>query len=175
LTAAYDKQDLYFEDEMRLGTRTELKRKWTPQAHRPKAPIRIGYEFIHLFVAIAPFSGKIFAMFLPRLDQACFALFSKEFDDSLTCKTMLIADRATAHKAQVMDNTKIELQQLPTACPELNPVERFFKELRRQLACKVFNTLQQAEEAVEKVLQTYFQQPDKVISITKFPYLYDAS
>jgi hypothetical protein len=85
---------------MRVGTRTELKRKWTPQGHRPKAPIHIGYEFIHLFLAIAPFSGKIFAVFLPRLDQECFGLFAKEFDESLTQKTMLIADRATAHKAE---------------------------------------------------------------------------
>jgi len=135
----------------------------------------MGYEFVHLFVAIAPLSGKIFAMFLPRLDQECFALFSKEFDQSLTQKTMMIAGRATAHKAELMVNTKIELQKLPTACPELNPVERFFKELRRQMACKVFNTLQQAEHAVEKILQKYFQQPDKGISITKFPYLYNTS
>lgn len=160
---------------MRVGTRTELKRKWAPQGHRPKAPIHIGYEFIHLFVAIAPFSGKIFAMFLPRLDQECFALFAKEFDESLTQKTMLIADRATAHKSELMAHTKIERQKLPTACPELNPVERFFKELRRELACKVFNTLKQAEEAVEKVLQNYFHKPKQVISITKFPYLNNTS
>ena len=160
---------------MRVGRRTELKRKWAPQGHRPKAPIHIGYEFIHLFVAIAPFCGKIFAMFLPRLDQECFALFTKEFDESLTQKTMLIADRATAHKAELMVNTKIELQKLPSASPELNPVERFFKELRRQMACKVFETLQQAEQQVETILQKYFQQPEKVISITKFPYLQNTS
>lgn len=160
---------------MRVGTPTELKRKWAPQGHRPKAPIHIGYEFIHLFVAIAPFSGKIFAMFLPRLDQTCFAVFAKEFDESLTQKTMLIVDRATAHKTALMANTKIDLQKLPTACPELNPVERFFKELPRQMACKVFITLKQAEEAVEKVLQTYFHKPHQVISITQFPYLYNTS
>jgi hypothetical protein len=160
---------------MRVGTRTELKRKWAPQGHRPQAPIHIGYEFIHLFVAIAPFWGKIFAMFLPRLDQECFALFTREFDESLTQKTMLIVDRATAHKTELMSHTKIELQKLPTACPELNPVERFFKELRRQMACKVFLTLQQAQEAVEKVLQTYFHKPNQVISITQFPYLYNTA
>ena len=59
-------------------------------------------------------------MFLPRLDQQCFALFSKEFDESLTQKTMLIVDRATAHKSELLVNTKIELQKLPSACPELN-------------------------------------------------------
>jgi hypothetical protein len=62
---------------MRVATGTELKGKWAPQGHGPKAPIHRGYEWIHLLVAIAPFSGKIFAMFLPRLHQACFALFSK--------------------------------------------------------------------------------------------------
>jgi len=54
-------------------------------------------------------------------------------------------------------------------------VERFFKEIRRQLACKVFNTLKQAEQQVEKILQNYFLQPEKVISITKFPYLENTS
>jgi len=48
-----------------------------------------------------------------------------------------------------MVNTKIELLKLPPASPELNPVERFFKEVRRQMACKVFFTLQQAEQQVE--------------------------
>jgi len=55
---------------------------------------------------------------------------------------MLIADWATAHKADLMVNIKIELQKLPSTYPEFNPVKRFFKEIRRQLACKVFNTLQ---------------------------------
>jgi len=135
----------------------------------------MSYEFIHLFVAIAPFSGKIFAMFLPRLHQECFALFSKEFDESLTQKTMLMADRATAHKAELMADTKDELQKLLTACPELNPVERFFKELCREMACKVFDTLKQAEDTVDKLLQAYFQKPDQVMSITKFLYLYNTS
>jgi len=112
-------------------------------------------------------------MFLPRLDGQCLALFSKDFDESLTQKTMLIVDRATAHKAELMVNTKIELQKLPSASPELNPVERFFKELRG--ACKVFKNLQQAEQQVEKGLQSYCLQPEKVRSITNFPYLNNTS
>jgi hypothetical protein len=56
-------------------------------------------------------------MFLPRLDQECFALFTKQLDESLTQKTILIADGATAHKAEVMANTKIELQKLPLPVP----------------------------------------------------------
>jgi hypothetical protein len=109
-------------------------------------------------VAIAPFSGKIFAMFLPRLDQQCFALFTKEFDESLTQKTMLIVDRATADKPELMVNTKIELQKLPWACPELNPVERFFKELRRKMACKGFKTLQQAQQLRKSYKTTSYNQ-----------------
>lgn len=69
---------------MRVGTRPELKRKWARVAHRPKAPIKIGYEFVHLFVAIASFTGKVFAMFLPALNQERFELFGAEFACELT-------------------------------------------------------------------------------------------
>jgi hypothetical protein len=54
---------------MRAGTRTELKRKCTPQGRGTKTPIRIGYEFIHLCCGHCPFISKILTMFLPRPDQ----------------------------------------------------------------------------------------------------------
>lgn len=166
---------MYFEDEMRVGTRTELKRKWGPVGHRPKAPVKIGYEFVHLFVAIAPSTGKVFAMFLPALNQECFELFGTEFTSELTQKTLLIADRATAHQQKLLNQDWLVLQKLPAASPELNPVERFFQELRRRLAFKVFDSLQQAQDIVEKELQFFWQKPKLVVSITNFPYLSNTS
>ena len=75
----------------------------------------------------------------------------------------------------MMAPTKVELQKLPTACPELNAGERFFKELPRQMACKVCNTLKQAEDTVEKLLQAYFHKPGQGMSITLFSYLDNTS
>jgi transposase len=60
---------------------------------------------------------------------------------------------------------------LPTACPELNPVERFFQEMRKELANKVFNSIQQAQDKVCEALMKVTQNVDNVIKLTKFPYI----
>ena len=62
---------------MRFGTRTENKRKWTPQGHRPLAPMKIGYEFSYLYLALKPYTGEVFAMILPYMNTECFNIFVK--------------------------------------------------------------------------------------------------
>lgn len=160
---------------MRVGTRTGLGRKWGPQGHRPKAVVKIGYEFTHLFVAIAPFTGHVFAMFLPALNQECFQLFGQQFGQELTAKTLLVADRATAHQQKLLDAERLVLEKIPAASPELNPVERFFQELRRRLAFKVFGSIEQAQQMVEKELLYFFENPQLVTSSTNYPYLSNTS
>ena len=156
---------------MRVGTRTDLGRKWAPQGHRPQAMVKIGYEFTHLFVAIAPFTGKIFAMFLPSLNNECFQIFGQQLQQGLSQKTLLIADQATAHQQKLLDQEWIVLEKLPPASPELNPVERFFKELRRKLKFRVFDSIKHAEQEVEKILLSFFENPQAVISLTLYPYI----
>ena len=43
----------------------------------------------------------------------------------------------------------------PPYAPELNPVERFFRELRRAIEGKVYPTLQAKQAALEPVLNTW--------------------
>ena len=156
---------------MRFGTRTELKRKWTPQGHRPKAPVKIGYEFAYLYLALCPYSGDAFAMFLPYMSKECFLLFSQQFAQTLPSTTLLIADRASTHQSSLLTNSNIVLQHLPTACPELNPVERVFKEIRRKLANRIFHSLRQAEQILTKIVQELSCQPTTIISLTSYDYI----
>ena len=160
---------------MRVGTRTGLGRKWGPQGHRPRARVKIGYEFTHLFVAIAPSTGSVFAMFLPALNQKCFRIFGQQLEQELTAKTLLVADRATAHQQKLLNPERIVLERIPPASPELNPVERFFQELRRRMAFKVFDSIQQAQDMVEAELKYFFENPQLVSSITNYKYIHDTS
>lgn len=160
---------------MRVGTRTELGRKWAPQGHQPLAPIHIGYSFVHLFVALAPLTGQVFAMFLPALNQVCFKLLGEQLDQPLSQPTLLVADGARAHKASLLADTSLTLVRLPTGCRELNPVERFFEELRRAMKSRVFESLQEAQACVERVLQVYFTDPQRVIQLTAYPYIRNTS
>jgi hypothetical protein len=130
---------------------------------------------VHLFVALDPLTGQVFAMFLPALNQACFQLFGQQMNQTVAQPTLLIGDRATAHKASLLADTHLVLAYLPTACPELNPVERFFQELRRALACRVFESLTAAEDCVAAVLQEYFEHPQRVVHLAAYPYIQNAS
>ena len=51
-------------------------------------------------------------------------------------------------------------------------MERFFKEVRRALKSRVFETLASAERAVEAAVKSL---ADEVISITAFPYIRNTS
>lgn len=114
-------------------------------------------------------------MLLPRLDKAGFGVFLHELELHLREKSagrvLLIGDGAAAHTAQPWSQYGLDWQRLPTACPELNPVERFFEELRKWTANHVFANLQQIEQLLESIVKEYMQQPEAVKQLTLFPYM----
>ncbi len=85
---------------MRVGTRIGLGRRWTPCGVRPTGKQKIGYEYLYLYVSIKPYTGELFARFLPRLDKECFGIFAAERSKSLKKKTLLVVDGATAHRVE---------------------------------------------------------------------------
>jgi hypothetical protein len=50
-----------------------------------------------------------------------------------------------------------DFKKLPAVSPELNPIARFFEELRKELADHVFDTIEQVEEHLTTILQKYYQ------------------
>jgi transposase len=157
---------------MRYGTRTELKRRWTPVGHRPRCRMYIGYDWAYLYAAINPYSGDLFCLLLPYMTKECFAQFLEAFQGHIgQRKTLLILDKATNHQAAEGTDSTITLAHLPTACPELNPAERFFQELRKQLANQVFLDLQQVEEKIIQLLQPYWQNPKALVQLCRYPFM----
>lgn len=169
-------QRYYFEDEMRSGTRTQTKRRWTPLRHRPVCRVKLGYEFCYLYTAIAPASGHLLALLLPEMTKACFEVFMDHFKEQTqklyTDKpVLLIADQAGSHQSAICEQRGISFVPLPTACPELNPVERFFAELRKELSNKVFDTIEQVEDYLSEILKKYWDHPEALVQLCHYPYL----
>lgn len=171
MRSEYADREIEFEDEMRLGTRTELGGKWSPMGERPHGKQKIGYEYLYLYVSLKPCTGEMFAMFLPRLNKECFEIFAGERSRTVEGKLLMIADGATAHR---LEDENIELVKLPAYAPETNPVERFFEELRRELEFCVFENLDEAEVHLTKVLRRYYEKPELVKSLTLYPYIKNA-
>ena len=82
-----------------------------------------------------------------------------------------MADGARAHKADLFTGTHMTFSKLPPACPELNPVERVFKEVRRGLKHRVFATLLEAQERVTAILQSLFNSRKMIVDLACFPYI----
>lgn len=157
-------------DEMRAGTRTECKRRWTPKGHRPVCKVKIGYEFTYLYAAIAPFSGDIFAMLLPDMKAESFNPFVQQFALHRSQETLLFLDQASSH--QIVPDAPIRMEHLPPKCPELNPVERFFKELRKEMANQLYQHIAAVEDKIIKLILHFMDEPAAVINLTLFPYMH---
>lgn len=170
LLAQHPNATLVFEDEMRYGTRTEAKKRWTRHAKRPQCPVHLGYEWGYLYVAIAPHTGELCAKYYSHFDNDCFKDFAQEMKLFFNRPILWVADRATPHQQKNCPDDVV-YAPLPTATPELNPVERFFKELRKHIKGRCFQTIQQIEQAIDFYLIQYQQNPEKVINITKFHWL----
>jgi transposase len=171
----YGQKQIYFTDEMRYGTRTASKRRWSRQGRRPICKVKIGYEWGYLFVALCPATADLFACYCSHLDKACFKYFIQEFNTHLQEKAipsplLLIGDKATAHQQSLLPDN-IHWQSLPTACPELNPVERFFEELRKILANRIFEDKEQIEQCLTFWINEYQKQSEQIIQLTQFTWL----
>jgi DDE superfamily endonuclease len=165
----------YFQDEMRFGTRTELGRRWTAKGTRPTGRQRIGYHYQYLSVALNPQTGELLALILPDMRVESFQAFVDEFKKFVGAQQFvrLITDGAAAHRSQRLQiGAGLTIEHLPPYSPELNPVERLFKELRRALKNRVFDSIQEVEEAVIKAIEPYLADGSRVRKLTFYGWLH---
>ena len=160
---------------MRCGTRTELGRRWTAQGSRPTGRQRIGYLYRYLSVALNPQTGELFALILPDMGLESFQVFVNEFRQFVGAEQFvrLVTDGAAAHRStRLRIGEELTIEHLPSYSPELNPVERLFKELREPLKNRVFDSIEEVEEAVIQALKPYLADGSRVRKLTFYSWLH---
>jgi transposase len=161
---------------MRTGTRTELKRRWTPVGHRPVCRLKLGYEYTYIYAALGPASGHLIALLLPDMTGQSFQLFLRFFEAQVKKlyprgKVLVVLDQASAHQTGVTQNSKVVLEYLPVASPELNCVERFFEEIRKPLSNRIFKNIGEVETFLCHVLKKYYKSPKLIVQLCLYPYM----
>jgi DDE superfamily endonuclease len=165
---------LFCQDETRIGLHLPPGRRLTRPGVKPLKVMAPVYDYYWLYAAVEPATGEACWLELPRLDSACFQLFlerfSREYADSFN---LLVLDNAPAHVARglrVPDN--VVLIDLPPYCPELNPVERLWQDLKRRLtalAATMRLSITTLREAVEEFIRAYTL--EQLASLTGYAYL----
>ena len=111
---------------------------------------------------------------MPRLDTVTMQIFMNEFakEDSESLH-MILVDNASAHttdKLQVGEN--IVFIFLPACSPELNPIERFWKELKDWLSDYEPQTMPEVSKLISEGLKSFSAKA--LSSLTSFEYLVTA-
>jgi transposase len=165
---------VWTQDENRWGLMTILRRRITLEGVKPIIKTQHQYANCWLYGAVAPESGERFFLLLPRLDatnmQIFLDLFAEAHPDTFN---VMLMDQSGAHTAKCLripDN--IALVFFAPACPELNPTERVWEDLRSKLAGQCFAHLDCLEDEICAHLDAY---TDPVVqSLAGYPYLREA-
>ncbi len=144
-------------DELRLGLHGQVRRVLAPTGVKVVQRLQIEYRWTYLLLAVDPRTGTLRWSWLERFRQ-----------DHL--KPVLAAwgldailwDGAGAHRGKTLRELPTVRLFLPPSAPELNPAERVFEEIRRQVEGQVYPDLAAKQAVVEAYLQDLAADPVRV-------------
>jgi transposase len=118
--------------------------------------VQQGYKSFYSYSCVSPHSGESFSLLLPEVNTDMMNIYLDEFSKEYSNKDILIIlDQAGWHKAKdlkIPENTA--LMFLPPYSPELNPVEKLWHWLRKEVTHNsLFKTLEELMDGLEKEFQ----------------------
>ena len=163
-----------FQDEARFGRINEPRRCWCRPGFRPRVGRQIVREYVYAYGAFSPKDGEADFLILPFMDAENMNLFLKELSiRHMDEFILLICDKAPCHSKGTLNVPEnIRLSYLPPYCPELNPSENMWDEIREKFFTNlVFDSLDAVMDKLEEAMIFYQQSPQIVKSITSFNWI----
>lgn len=165
---------LWSQDESRCGLLPILRQRITAKGVQPVINSNFQFQSFYLFGAVEPATGNRFILELPHLNTANFQIFVDHFSqqDAESFHLLLLDNAAfhTTHSLKLPDN--VGLLFLPAYSPELNPIERFWRDLKDWLSKHQPKSLDELSGLIVSRLKEYTATAIK--SLTAFNYLLSA-
>ena len=131
------------QDETRIGLKTITGKVITACGVKPVGLYQWLFKYLWLYGLVEPKTGDSFFYEFSHLDTVCFEKFLELFSQAYSNEIHIIQlDNGRAHLGldlSIPDNIILLFQ--PPYCPEVNPIERFWKEVKKFLKNKVFDSL----------------------------------
>jgi transposase len=138
-------------------------------------PVQHVFEWFYVFGAVAPTTGERFFLELPYLNAETFQPFIEAFAEVFPQHlNILLLDNSGAYTAQRLRwPENVRAVWLPPYCPELNPIERVWRDVKDDLACEQFADLTARLYYVGDLPQAYDART--LQALTGYSYLVDAT
>ena len=168
---AYPRFNIYCQDESRFGLLTLAHKALTLKGVKPLCNYQHRFDNTYLFGAFSPLNGNHLLLEMPRCNASTFQAFldclSSQDEDEFK---MLILDNGAFHHAKsIRVPANIALHFLPPYSPELNPAEKVWWMIKRELKMKLFKTLQELQKALDAAIKKICTH-QAIKQLTAFPY-----
>jgi hypothetical protein len=160
-------------DEIRVGLLGQVRRRWGRCGVRIRQRIQRKRRYRALFLAVDARRGRLWYCWLDSMkgDEFCGVLRGIERAGMLDA---VVWDGAPGHRDERVARIGVPLIALPPYSPELNPAERLFEAIRAEIEGELYDDLAAKCARVEAILAAWDANPDRVRSLTGWPWILDA-
>lgn len=157
---------------MRFGLMTNTRRSWSEIGERAILPHQQSYSNSYLYSAVSPLTGEGFHLFLPEMTSDVMKIFLEELKKQHpNQEVVVVLDNAPCHRRKDIKNIKgLTMINLPSYSPELNPTERYFEEIRRETANRIFESLNDCEERITEAVKKW-SDPEKLRNLIGYEWI----
>jgi putative transposase len=157
---------------------------WALKGQQPEVPTYGGRKRQHLVGAVDPRNGKVYVALSKTLRASQFQHFLEGLllRHSKAQKLIIVLDNARAHHAKALEpflesnKDKLELLFLPPYSPDLNPMEWFWKFLRKRVTHNTFfGSFKEFQRAVVKFIMKYKLSSPEIKTRCSYTKLFSAS
>lgn len=161
-------------DESRCGLLTVRRRRLTAFGIQPVGLSQHVFEWFYVSGGVAPTTGERFCRELPYLNAESFPHFVDAFAQAFAASlNILLLDTSGAQTSQRLTiPVNVRLVFFPPDCPELNPIERVWRDLQDDLAWQQFPTVDEQQDYVGHLWRTY--DAPRLQTLTGYAYLVEA-
>jgi transposase len=166
--------DIFFFDEARFGTHSNLGYGWFKKGTRTGIKVKIGYQNFYVYGAVNPASGEHFELILPKVNTQCMNIFLSEFSRKLgKKKCIFIMDGAGWHKSKDLKiPPNLIVNFLPAYSPELNPIERLWPYIKQNtIKNRIYYSLKSLENRICEFINEL--KMGEISSVCGFNYMFN--
>lgn len=163
-----------FFDEMRVGLHGTVRRVWGRRGVKVRQRVQFSYRWRYLMLVVDGRSGRLWWNWNETMRADELIPLVRGMQDTTEIDAV-IWDGAPSHRDERLARIGLPLIALPPYSPELNPAERVFEDLRRQIEGRVFPTLDDKVATVEALLRDLDADPARVQRLTGWAWIHAAA
>lgn len=153
---------------------TNEKRSWNKKGERTRLPNQMEYANRYMYSAISPLDGDSFHLigFNDANTQTTNAFLNELQKNYSDTHNIVVWDNAPFHKPKILqEKENLTILPLPSYGQELNPVERFFGEMRKATANKIYKDINEIEQLLQNEVIKWIDDKERMKKLTCWEYI----